>query len=214
MTVRPGFRLLLCSSLVLGAACSKPRPQTASAPVGAAAAQPPEQPLADAGESGGNGPGNLTAQPSEFVATNKADPNCKDCVQGDATGSPQYFGKPAAPLDRETAADTMRTVDATCDILEAGVTILEKHVKEPQKAAAALQAYRKAQGSELTRVLDDARKVKAQLQAAGYAQDIPAEVRPHFEERMGKIQERLEAMRTVYRSHQDALEAFGALFPH
>lgn len=209
MTVHPWIRLVLCCGLALAAACSRPRPQTASAPV----APPSIDPSANAAGAGNSGPGNLTAQPSEFVATNKADPNCKDCVQGDTTSSPQPSGKPSGALDRETAASTLRTVDATCDILEAGVTILEKHVKEPQKAAAALQAYRKEQGAELTRVLDDARKVKAQLQAAGYGQDIPEEVRPHFEERMGKIQERLEVMRTVYRSYPDALEAFGALFP-
>jgi len=159
-------------------------------------------------------PGNLTAQPSEFVATNTANPHCTDCQHGDTTAGPVYYGKPGAALDADTIAAARRTVDATCDVLEAGVALLEKHAKEPDKAAAALDDYRKKHLTEIGKVFEQARLIKAQLRAAGYAQDIPVEIRPHFEERMTKIQERLETMRATYRKYPDVLESFGALFPH
>ena len=207
MSKRLAFRLMLACAVLSGFACTRPRPQTASAPL----ATTPSAPVADATAAQ---PGNLTAQSSEFIATNTADPHCTDCQHGDATSAPTYFGKPGSVLDEETIKDAGKTVDATCDVLEAGVAILEKHAKEPEKAAAALDEYRKKHGAELAKVFEQARMIKARLRAAGYAQDIPLEIRPHFEERMTKIQDRLETMRSTYRKYPDVLESFGALFPH
>jgi len=117
------------------------------------------------------------------------------------------------PLDAQTLEDVRATIEATSAILEHGVTLLEQNQKQPEKAAAAIEAYRKKSAAELARVFERAREVKARLAAAGYDQDIPAELAPYVEERMGKVLQRLEAMRDVYRKHPDALTAFSGLIP-
>lgn len=201
----------LAMAIVLTAGCARPRPG-ASAPV---AATPPVAAVADAGKAspGAIGPGNVTAQPSEQIAGNRPDPHCSDCQKGDTVQGPRYHGKPDMVLDEKTLAEVTATIDATCAILEDGVAILELHAKTPEKATAAIDAYRKKSASAIARTFEKAREIKARLKSAGYDQDIPAEVRPHFDARMTKIQERLEAMRDVYKKHPAVLEAFGALFP-
>jgi tRNA G26 N,N-dimethylase Trm1 len=147
------------------------------------------------------------------VATNKADPHCTDCQKGDAVSGPLYYGKPDMPLDEKTLAEVTDSIDGTSSILEDGLAILEKHVKDPDKAVAELGAYRQKNVAAIKRTFDKALEIKARLKGSGYDQDIPAEVRPHFDERMGKIHARLELMRDTYRKHPAVLEGFGAFFP-
>ncbi len=155
----------------------------------------------------------VVAQRSEFVATGKPTPPCRDCDKNDGGSHPQYHGQPQMKLDPKTLADAQKTVDATCDLLDAGVKILESHVKTPEKAEAALKSYQKEHKAKIADVLHRADEVRGRLKAAGYDQDIPAEIRPAFEKRMGAIQKRLETMRTTYSQHPAVLEAFGAFFP-
>ena len=153
-------------------------------------------------------------QRSEFVATGKPPPPCRDCDKADGGAVPQYHGeKPKMKLDDKTLADAQKTVTATCDLLEAGVQILEANVKRPEQAAQALNAYQKKHKAEIKDVLHRADEIRGRLRAAGYDQDIPSEIRPAFEKRMGKIQARLEKMRKTYAKHPSVLEAFGAFFP-
>lgn len=154
-----------------------------------------------------------TAQRSEFVAQGKPDPACRDCRQADAQGGPNYHGTPHMKLDETTLDDVRSTVDQTCSLLEQGVDILEANVSRPEKAAGALKTFQKKKRQEIERIFHRADEVRGRLSAAGYDQDIPAEIQPMFEARMGAIQRRLEKMREVYREHPDVLEAFGGLFP-
>lgn len=201
--------LLLCCLAVPLLACNRPPPQqaTGSTPPASAAATKPAATSADVQA------GPALAQPSEHVASNKADPHCTDCQRADGSNAPTYYGKPDMPLDEKTLAEVTQTIDATSDILERGVELLEKHAKDPDKAAAAIDEYRKKSAGDIQKAFDKAKEIRARLKAAGYDQDIPAEVRPHFDARMTRIQERLEKMREVYRKHPDVLESFGALFP-
>lgn len=200
----PSRKLFVWGVVALGAlpACGKAR-QQAVAPAGLDAVERVEKPQASA----------APAQPSEHIATNKPEPACHDCKRGDATNGPLYYGKPDMPLDEKTLAEVSDSVDATCQILEDGLAILEKDVKEPEKATDHLGEYKKKHEQAMKSAFDKAREIKARLKAAGYDQDIPVEVRPHFDERMGKIHTRLEAMRDVYRKYPAVLEAFGQFFP-
>ena len=192
--------LLIVLALV---ACSKPRP-----PAAPNLAPAPSRPAALAMAPDAQ----VQMQHSEQIATNKPEPGCQSC-QKDASEGSVYFGKPDMVLDERTLSEVAHSIDETCGVLEAGLEILEKNEKTPDKATAALVAWRKGHAAELKRVFDRALEIKARLKAAGYNQDIPAEVRPKFDERMGKIHERLEAMRDTYRQHRDVLEAFGGFFP-
>jgi hypothetical protein len=158
-------------------------------------------------------PAATSAQPSEHIATNKPEPACSDCKRGDASNGPLYYGKPDMPLDEKTLAEVSDSVDATCQILEDGLAILEKDVQDPEKATEHLGEYRKKHEQAMKVVFEKAKEIKARLKGAGYDQDIPVEVRPHFDERMSKIHHRLEAMRDVYRKYPAVLEAFGQFFP-
>ena len=155
----------------------------------------------------------VVAQPSEHVAQGKPDPNCHDCKRADAQGGPVYHGDPEMKLDEATLADVRTTIQDTCDLLAKGVDILEAHVKRPEKASKALLDYLKTNKIEIDRVFHRADEVRARLRVAGYDQDIPVEVQPEFEERMGAIQARLEKMRRVYRDRPEVLAAFGGFFP-
>ncbi len=204
MPTRLKFAMAL-TLLVVGLGCGRPR-QPATAPV---SALPDASALQVKTQAASASP----AQPSEHIASNKPEPGCKDCQKGDATNGPLYYGKPDMPLDEKTLAEVSDSVDATCGILEDGLSILEKHVKSPDQATADLEGYRAKNAQKIKRTFEKAREIKARLKAAGYDQDIPAEVRPHFDERMTKIHTRLEAMRDVYRQHGTVLEAFGQFFP-
>ncbi len=212
-------RWMCISAALLAAACSRtPTPAASSAtpPIpppanagSAAASQANNQPPGLAGEKGGG----VVAQRSEFVAAGTPTPPCRDCDKSDGGASPQYHGKPHMKLDDKTLADVRATVDATCALLEEGVTILEKNVKSPNEATVALKAYQEKNSAKIKAVFHRADEVRNRLRGAGYDQDIPAEVQPEFNKRMGAIQVRLEKMRTVYAQHSAVLEAFGALFP-
>ena len=199
------YLVLLVAAATLGlSGCKRtPKPTTAPpAPPPAAAVQAPEGP-----------PDKVVSQRSEFVASGKPDPNCPDCKRADASGGPAFYGKPGMKLDAKTIADATVTVEQTCMLLEKGVDILEANVKQPERATAALKEYQKKSKQQIDKIFHRADEVRARLRAAGYEQDIPAEIRPVFEKRMGAIQKRLEKMRHVYRDHPAVLEAFGALFP-
>ena len=199
-------RHILLGSLLLVAAvgCQK-TPAPATAP-------PLVQPTPSAAAVG-PAPDSPVSQASEFVARGKPDPHCRDCKSADASSGPALFGKPGMKLDDKTIADAKLTVEQTCSLLEKGVQILEANVKEPERASKALKDHQEISKQEIERIFHRADEIRSRLQAAGYEQDIPAEIRPLFEERMGAIQKRLEVMREVYRDHPAVLEAFGALFP-
>lgn len=168
--------------------------------------------LAPAGLAAEKG-GGVVAQRSEFVAAGAPTPPCRDCNKTDGGASPQYHGKPQMKLDKKTLDDVRATVDATCALLESGVEILEKNVKTPNQATSQLKAFQEKNRTKITAVFHRADEVRNRLRGAGYDQDIPAEVQPAFNKRMGAIQVRLEKMRKVYAQHAPVLEAFGALFP-
>lgn len=200
--------LAILGLLAVGGACNRPLPGSA-APLQTTAARPlvPPAPAAKAVVPA------APLQPSEYIATNKPDPHCPNCRRGDVVSGPVYHGKPDMPLDSKTLDDVRITLDETTEILEQGVAILEKRSKSPDKALADLEAYRRRDAARIERAFAKAREVKARLRAAGYDQDIPAEVRPYAEEKMRKVLDRLEAVRDVYRGRPAVLESFGALFP-
>ena len=154
--------------------------------------------------------GNVTSTPSEHVATGKAEPAG---AAGANASSPVYHGNPQMQLDSKTLADVRTTIEQTCQLLEEGVDLLEKNAKTPEKAAKAIDKYREKNANRIQRVFKAAADVRARLRSVGYDQDIPDEVRPAFEKRMGTIQARLEKMRDTYRKHRNVLESFGQLFP-
>lgn len=153
------------------------------------------------------------AQSSEFVASNKPDPHCSDCAGKDASNGPQYVGKPEVKLDEATLDEVKASIDVNSELLEQGIEILERNAKTPDKAAAQLEKFLKDREPAIREAQSKAAEIKARLRAVGYDQDIPAEIRPGFEERMGKIAERLERIREAYASRLDVLQSFGKLFP-
>ncbi len=198
----------VCAVFALGlvaAACGKspPPPAVAAAPAAlpAAATATVAEPVS-------------AAQNSEHVASNKPDPNCKTCVSPDAgAAAPVYYGKPEIALDEKTLAEVQASIDTNSEFLEQGIDILEKNAKTPEKALAALEKFLSDKQAAIALAHQKAAEIRVRLKAVGYDQDIPAEIRPGFEARMGKISERLEAMRTAYAQRRDVLAAFGRLFP-
>jgi hypothetical protein len=156
---------------------------------------------------------NTGAQSSEFVASNKPEPGCRDCGRGDATNGPKYVGNPEVKLDEAMLDEVKASIDQTSGLLEQGIEILERNAKSPDKAAAELEKFLQDHDAAIRESQSKAAEIKARLRAVGYDQDIPAEIRPGFEERMSKISERLERVREVYASRRDVLGAFGRLFP-
>jgi hypothetical protein len=145
--------------LLLGLGCGRPR-QPATAPLTLPDAGAVLQPRSQAESA-------APAQPSEHIATNKPEPGCNDCQKHDATNGPLYYGKPDMPLDEKTLAEVTDSVDSTCGILEDGLSILEKHVKDPDKATEDLEAYRTKNAQKIQRTFEKAREIKARLKAAG-----------------------------------------------
>ncbi len=186
-------------------ACNKSTPAPAGAATASQAADLPHGSTATQ-----VGPG---AEPSGFVATNKPDPNCVGCTGPDAGNVPQYFGKPDLKLDAQMLAEVQASIDTNNTLIEGGIDILEKNAKTPDKALPELEKYLKEHASAIDTAHSKAAEIRARLRGAGYDQDIPAEIRPAFEQRMGKIAERLERMREVYATRREVLGAFGKLFP-
>lgn len=145
---------------------------------------------------------------SEHVATNDPSKPCPTCPAEGAAPRGEI-----APLDAESIAEVRHSVDATCDLLEQGVAILEKHKAKPDEALSALEAFRKKSEPLIARAHEQAGRVRERLAASGYTQDMPEEVREYYEKRMLKISTRLEPLQQAYRSRTDVLRAFGSLFP-
>lgn len=195
-SLRPAFVSVAALS-VLAVACGKNAASTSAAP--------PSAPAAATAESAG-APGNVTAQPSESIATNAADPSCPTCQHPDATSGPEVAAKPLDPAFRD---DLKLTISLTCQQLEDGVAILEKYAKEPAKAKDALLAYRETNKARMAELVIKMRDMAVRLKALGFESEVPDEVKADYEERMGKALARLEAVRAVYAKHSDVLEAFG-----
>ncbi len=153
-----------------------------------------------------NSAGNVTAQPSESIATNTADPNCPDCKNPDASGERDVNLKPLDPVFRD---DLKLTISLTCQVLEDGVTILEMHAKDPASAQSALLAYREKNKAHMAELAIKTRDMAVRLKALGFEADIPQEVKEEYEARMAKVLGRLEAVRANYAKHPEVLEAFG-----
>ena len=191
-----------CGLLVTGllaAGCGKSASSSSAAPTAPLAAA---QQLPNAGAVAGN----VTAQPSESIATNAADPNCPDCQRPDASSTRDVH---ATPLDPAFRDDLKLTIGLTCQVLEDGVGILEGHVKEPARAQAALLAYREKNKAHMDELANKTKDMAVRLKALGYEADIPEEVKADYEERMGKVLARLEAVRAVYVKFPQVLETFG-----
>ncbi len=205
--------------VVVAFGCSRRKPAPATAPSANHGAQPvtavAQAAKAKAAKIAATQPttGNVTSTPSEHVASGKPIAPPEKYRSVDAKSGGVYYGNPQMQLDSKTLQDVKNTIEQTCALLEEGVDLLETYAKTPEKAAKALDKYRDKNADRIQRVFKSASDIKARLRSAGYDQDIPAEVRPDFEKRMGAIQERLEKMRTTYREHTDVLEAFGRLFP-
>lgn len=202
---RVAGRCSLAAVAVTVAACQRtpapppvPEPPRREAPADASAAAPTAP---------------VTARSSETVATGKPEPACRDCDQPDGSAAAPTHGRPQMALDETMLADVRATIDATSEILEAGVTILEEHQRKPERAAPALRKWLDSQRKRVDDAFARAREVRARLASVGYDQDMPPELQQAFAARMEKVQQRLELMRTVYRNHIDALEAFGGFFP-
>lgn len=195
---------------VTGIGCTRAKPKPAPAqPAAATPAKPAAKP-APTPQKAEAPKGNVTSTSSEHIASGEPQA-AKPSPEGST--APPYHGKPQMELDSKTLADVRSTIEQTCQLLEEGVDLLEKHAKTPEKAAKAINKYRKKHAARIQQVFKDAADVRARLRSVGYDQDIPAQVRPEFEKRMGGIQARLEKMRHVYAKHRDVLEAFGQLFP-
>ena len=192
------------------AGCGKP---TAQVPAPAPAPTKVATPSGSESAASAAGTGNVVAGNSESVSDNVPGPAAAPVAQVDGGSTAPYIGDPQLVLDEAALTDVRSTIDATSDLLEAGVAILEKHKGKPEQAADALRNYQSKHRREMDEVFRRASEVRARMRSAGYDQDMPAEVRNEFEARMAKIQKRLETMRDVYRDHIDALEAFGGFFP-
>jgi len=193
--------LFLIAAPLLAVACDKPRQQPA--PMAPVVKAPIVAPAVDT---------NSRAHASEFVATGKADPPCLDCQRADGKDS----AKPTAAkeqLNEKMLAEVTIIIDDSCQILEDGVALLEKNAKQPADAKDAIDAYRKKNAQMIATTFAKVRDIKTQLTAMGYEQEMPEQVRPRYEKRMTKIQQRLEVMREIYVKYPSALESFGALFP-
>ncbi len=201
--MRSSMRLAgYCGILALGlaaAACGKSPSSTSAAPVAATAAGAPP---AVAGAAAGN----VTAQASESIATNTADPTCPTCQRADASNSSDVVLKPLDPVFRD---DLKLTIGLTCQLLEDGVAILEGHVKDPASAQAALMAYREKNKTHMAELTIKTRDMAVRLKELGFEADIPEEVKADYEDRMSKALARLEAVRMIYAKHPSVLEAFG-----
>lgn len=184
----------------------KPAP-AAAATAAPAADKPAELPAAASKTGALLAP--VPVRHSEHVASNDPTKPCPTCP---AEGAAQPRGE-VAPLDADSIAEVRHSVDATCDLLEQGVAILEKHKEKPDEALSALEAFRKKSEPLIARAHEQAARVRERLAASGYTQDMPEEVREHYEKRMGKISARLEPLQQAYRSRTDVLRAFGSLFP-
>lgn len=199
---------ILATTCTLG--CGKAKNAPAASPATPSVAPPPKVAPTPMPKNIKTVEGNVTSTPSEHVATGQPEP---PRVAENGKPANLYHGKPEMELDSKTLADVRSTIEQTCQLLEEGVDVLEKHAKRPEKAAKALEAYQKKNAARIEAVFRSAADVRARLRSVGYDQDIPQQVRPEFEKRMGAIQERLEKMRGIYRKHRDVLEAFGKLFP-
>lgn len=176
--------------------CGKP---AAPAPVAKAAApKPAAVPL--------EGADHLTAQPSESIATNVADPTCPTCQHADAESADV---PPKPPLDPVFRDDLKLTINLACQVMEDGVSILEKHVKDPPSAKDALLAYREKHKEHLAELAIKTKDMVTRLKGLGYDADVPEEVRPEYQARMDKVMARLEVVRSAYAKQKDVLEAFG-----
>lgn len=193
--------LFLIAAAVLAVACDKPRQQPA--PMAPVAKAPVVAPVVNT---------NSRAHASEFVATGKADPPCQDCQHGDTNDSGKPKG-PQEPLNEKMLAEVIKIIDDSCKILEDGVDLLEKNAKQPADAKDAIDAYRKKNAQMIATTFEKVRDIKTQLTSMGYEQEMPEQVRSRYEDRMTKIQQRLEVMREIYVKYPSALETFGALFP-
>lgn len=203
--------LLALATLVTSlSACGKSSPQT---PGPAPAPAPVERPSGSQSAEAAAGTGNVVAGNSESIADNVPEPAAPPVAEVDGGSSAPSMAAAQLVLDEAALTDVRATIDATSDLLEVGVGILEKHKGKPEQAADALRSYQSKHRREMDEVFRRASEVRARLRSAGYDQDMPAEVRGEFESRMAKIQARLETMRDVYREHIDALEAFGGFFP-
>ncbi len=191
--------MAVCCGL-LAAACGKSAGSTSAAPLAPATA-PAALPAAPT-----NSTGNVTAQASESIATNTADPNCPDCKHPDAGSERDILLKPLDPVFRD---DLKLTISLTCQVLEDGVTILEQHVKDPPSAQSALLAYREKNKAHMAELAVKTHDMAVRLKGLGFDADIPQEVKGEYEERMGKVLGRLEAVRANYAKHPEVLEAFG-----
>ncbi|MSQ84821.1 MAG: hypothetical protein EXR77_18440 [Myxococcales bacterium] len=206
--ITANFTSIVCGALLAAGACagcSKSAPPPA-APIAAPAAAKPI-----AGARGASS--EASARSSEHIASNKPDPNCKDCTGPDATSAPRYVGKPEIALDPKTLAEVQASLDANNTLLEQGIDILEKHVASPDQAKTALEKFLTDKRAEIDAAQTKAAEIRVRIKAVGYDQDIPAEIRPDFEKRMGAISERLEKVRDAYAARRDVLSTFGRLFP-
>lgn len=205
---------VLLAGSMLAAGCGK---EPAASPQGQVAAPPPPPPPAmptPMPDVAPPGPGqHVVAASSESIARGEPVPAGDEQRDRDAGAEPVYHGKPDMALDEQTLADVTKTIHATSDLLEAGVKILEDHVDRPEKAAGALRSYLQKHRNEVDATFHKAAEIRSRIAAAGYDQDIPAEVQGVFQQRMEAVQKRLEKMRDVYRDHVEALEAFGGFFP-
>lgn len=199
----PRARVILhiASALAL-AACGKPKAHATRTSVEPAVQLPPATTAAT---------GELVAEPSEHVATNVPDPNCPDCQKPDA--SPVRYPTRPSRLDPELLSDLRVTVDVTSHVLEDGVSILEKHRKDPAAALAALEAYKKANATRMEELSKKTKDMAERLRAAGFESDIPPEIKPEYEGRMQKVMDRLNAVRGAYAKQSAVLESFGAFIP-
>lgn len=209
---------LVGALIAIMAACSKPTQpggaiaQQARIAAAAAAESQPAEPTPSPPVKPTEG--NVTSTSSEHIATGAPQEPAAKYRSADALSSaPVYFGNPDMKLDEHTLNDVRKVLDETCGLLAEGVELLEKYRKEPEKAAKALRDHHAKQVTRIERVFRRAADVKARLKAAGYDQDIPAEVRPAVDACMTPLFARLETVRSVYVGHNDVLQEFGKLFP-
>jgi len=187
----------LCATAI--AACTKE-------PSSAAPARSPREskalpPLAPQGPA-------ATATRSEQVSLGAAQSPCPDDACGGAKRAP------GAKLDARFVHELLASAEGTAALIEEGVILLEANLKTPDKAHGALEAFRNKEAARITSVHKTAADLRKRLVEAGYADEMPAEIKDIYEKRMERIHLRLEAVRKAYASRTDVITSFNALFPH
>ena len=102
---------------------------------------------------------------------------------------------------------SVELADRCVAILVGGLTVLEQHQQEPEKAPAAFQAYMDANRAEIAELSEFAASMKAR---DGSPEQMAT--RRRFLENLKPLEARLAAIAEAYRANPAVLEAFAEIY--